>query len=101
MQAHHPQVRLAQLRERLEAAQTQLHKAQFIYLDRQKLRLAAAARLLNTLSPLNTLERGFTLTSDAQSGRVITNQQQVQPGQRIHTRVAQGGFHSVIESLDP
>ena len=100
MQAHHPQVRLVQLRERLEAAQTQLHKAQFIYLDRHKLRLAAAARLLNTLSPLNTLERGFTLTSDAQSGRVITNQQQVQPGQRIHTRVAQGGFHSVIESLD-
>lgn len=100
MQAHHPQVRLAQLRERLNSAQTQLHKAQFAYIDRQKLRLTTAARMLNTLSPLNTLERGFALTSDAQSGRIITSQQQVQPGQRIHTRVADGGFHSIIESPD-
>lgn len=101
MQAHHPQVRLAQMRERLNTAQTQLHKAQFTYIDRQKLRLATAARMLNTLSPLNTLERGFALTSDAQSGRIITNQQQVVAGQRIHTRVAEGGFHSVVESTDP
>ena len=100
MQAHHPQVRLAQLRERLNSAKAQLHKAQFVYIDRQKLRLATAARMLNTLSPLNTLERGFALTSDAQSGRIITSQQQVQPGQRSHTRVADGGFHSIIELPD-
>lgn len=100
MQAHHPQVRLAQLRERLNSAETQLHKAQFIYLDRQKLRLATAARMLNTLSPLNTLERGFALVTDAESGHLISNQQQVKPGQRIHTRVAQGGFHSTVETLD-
>ena len=101
MQAHHPQVRLAQLRERVNAAHNQLHKAQFTYLDRQKLRLATAARVLNTLSPLNTLERGFAVVSDVQSGQIISSQCQLQPGQRLHTRIADGGFRSIVESLDP
>lgn len=101
MLAHHPQTRLAQLRERLNIAHAQLHKAQFTYIDRQKLRLATAARMLNTLSPLNTLERGFALVKNDGTGQLITNQRQVQPGQRIHTKVAQGGFHSVVESIDP
>jgi exodeoxyribonuclease VII large subunit len=100
MQAHHPQLRLAQVRTRLHTAQVQLHKAQHSYLDRQKLRLATAARMLNTLSPLNTLERGFALVSDAETGQLISKQQQLMPGQRIHTRVARGGFHSIVESLD-
>lgn len=100
MQAHHPQLRLAQMRTRLNTAQVQLHKAQYSYLDRQKLRLATAARMLNTLSPLNTLERGFALVSDAETGQLISEQQQLMPGQRIHTRVARGGFHSIVESLD-
>lgn len=101
MQAHHPQVRLTQLRERLNIARMQLHKAQFTYIDRQKTRLATAARMLNTLSPLNTLERGFALVNDETTGQLITNQQQLKPGQRLHTRIAQGGFHSIVESLDP
>lgn len=100
MQAHHPQVRLDKMRERLNAAREQLHRAQATVIDRQKLRLATAARMLNTLSPLNTLERGFALASDAASGHIITGQQQVQTGQRVHIRVAQGGFHSIVESLD-
>ena len=100
MQAHHPQLRLVQMRTRLSTAQVQLHKAQYSYLDRQKLRLATAARMLNTLSPLNTLERGFALVSDAETGQLISEQQQLTPGQRIHTSVARGGFHSIVESLD-
>ncbi len=100
MQVHHPHVQLTQLRDRLHAARTQLFKTQFAYIDNQKQRLTTAARMLNTLSPLNTLERGFALASDAQSGRIITHQQQVQSGQRIHIRVAGGGFHSIVESID-
>lgn len=101
MQAHHPQVRLARLRERLHTVQTQLHKAQFSAIDRQKLRLATAARMLNTLSPLNTLERGFALVNDTETGQLITDRQQLQPGQRLHTRLARGGFRSTVESIDP
>jgi exodeoxyribonuclease VII large subunit len=101
MQPHHPQVRLAQLRERLNSARAQLQKAQFTYIDRQKLRLATTARMLNTLSPLSTLERGFALVNDVDTGKLVTNQQQLKPGQRLHTRIARGGFQSVVESLDP
>jgi exodeoxyribonuclease VII large subunit len=100
MQSHHPQIGLAKLHERLNGAHIRLHKAQFSYMDRRKQRLATAARMLNTLSPLNTLERGFSLTSDAESGQIITHRDQVQPNQRIHTRVAEGGFYSRVEAVE-
>jgi exodeoxyribonuclease VII large subunit len=98
MQSHHPQVRLTQMRERLNTAQADFHKAQTSYMDRQKQRLATAARVLNTLSPLNTLERGYSITTDEQSGQIITRRDQVSAGQRIRTRVADGDFYSRVES---
>jgi exodeoxyribonuclease VII large subunit len=101
MQARHPQLRLAQLRERLHIAGAQLRRAQFTYLDRRKQRLSTAARMLNTLSPLSTLERGFALASDAQTGQLITRKDQVTPGQHVHVRIAGGGFSSTVDALDP
>lgn len=100
MQSHHPQVRLTQMRERLNTAQAGFHKAQTSYMDRQKQRLATAARVLNTLSPLNTLERGYSITTDEQSGQIITRRDQVSAGQRIRTRVADGDFYSRVESSE-
>jgi exodeoxyribonuclease VII large subunit len=97
MQSHHPQVRLTQMRERLNTAQAGFHKAQTNYMDRQKQRLATAVRVLNTLSPLNTLERGYSITTDEQSGQIITRRDQVSSGQRIRTRVADGDFYSRVE----
>lgn len=101
LQAHHPQIRVTQLKGRLHAARQQLQKAQFHYLDRRKQRLVAATRLLNTLSPLNTLDRGFALASDAQTGQLVTRQAQITPGQRVQIRIAEGGFTGIVESLQP
>ena len=98
-QAQHPQVRLQQLNERVVSCHNRLQTAQFRLIERKQKALGEAARMLNTLSPLNTLERGYALVTDEQTQKVITRSDQVMPGTTVNTRVAQGEFVCRVESI--
>ena len=52
---------------------------------------------LRLLSPTNVLERGYSVTFDAETGQVIRNATEVKPGQRLKTRLKQGEIRSVAE----
>lgn len=60
-------------------------------------RLAHTRQVLELLSPNTAFHRGFSLTRDSE-GRLITRVDQVSPGTRIHTRVADGEIESVVAS---
>ena len=98
-QAHHPQVRLHQLQERIAAQHQRLQTAQYRLLERKQKSVGEAVRMLNTLNPLSTLERGYGLITDAQTHKVITNSNQVMPGTTVNARVAQGEFVCRVESI--
>ena len=51
---------------------------------------------LRLLSPENVLARGYSITMDAASGRVIRNANQVRPKQRLRTRLAKGEIQSEV-----
>ena len=51
---------------------------------------------LRLLSPENVLARGYSITMDATSGRVIRNANQVRPKQRLRTRLAKGEIQSDV-----
>jgi exodeoxyribonuclease VII large subunit len=55
--------------------------------------------MLNTLSPLNTLDRGYALITDAQTQAVITRSDQLIPGTAVNARVAHGEFVCRVESI--
>ncbi len=60
-------------------------------------RLEASAGRLETLSPLNVLSRGYSLTHLEAGSEMIRSPDQVRPGQRIVTRVRQGQITSRVE----
>ena len=64
-------------------------------------RLATVAGKIESLSPLAVLERGYTITQDATTGRVIRTASQLRTGQSIVTRFAAGAAISNVESVDP
>ena len=66
-------------------------------LERQKARLQNNARTLNAISPLNTLERGYSITSSR--GKAITASNQVAVGDEIHTRLHRGQIISEIRKI--
>lgn len=96
--AHHPQVRLRQLTERLHNQQSRLFNAQTYLLQRKKQAFNQATRMLNTLSPLNTLERGYALVTDSK-GKVVTTSKQLSLGDALNTKVADGEFIARVELI--
>jgi exodeoxyribonuclease VII large subunit len=73
---------------------------QRILRDRQN-RLAMMAGKIESLSPLEVLARGYTITQDARSGIVIRSPSQLHVGQLMVTRFATGEAASKVESINP
>lgn len=91
--------RLQQLRRELGQWQTQLNRQMHHQLQHQQQRLGEAVRLLNSVSPLNTLERGYAIVTDAQ-GQVLRTTEQVQVGDTVKSRLASGIITSTVSALE-
>jgi exodeoxyribonuclease VII large subunit len=62
-------------------------------------RMDASAQALHTLSPLQTLGRGFAVVKDAQ-GRILRAANRVQVGDPITTQLAKGRLNCIVEKID-
>lgn len=60
-------------------------------------RSVGLARTLNAVSPLATLDRGYTIVADAASGRAIRHAADVVPQQRVKVRFVDGELAGVLE----
>jgi exodeoxyribonuclease VII large subunit len=92
--------------QRLKQREEALRRLHPALLERTRLRLAeAGAKLsratdrLRLLSPENVLDRGYSITTDAATGRVIRDAAQVASGQKLKTRVKSGEIGSI--AVDP
>jgi exodeoxyribonuclease VII large subunit len=65
-------------------------------LEAAKNTLQQHAQVLEALSPLGVLARGYSLTVDAETGKLITSEQEVVPGQTIRTKLASGEIQSTV-----
>jgi exodeoxyribonuclease VII large subunit len=68
-------------------------------LKQHRLRFSSAARNLHTLSPLATLDRGYSITSKLPDGALVRETDQVKAGDRLETRVARGRIISSVEEI--
>jgi exodeoxyribonuclease VII large subunit len=95
-----PDKRLSLLRQRLGNGNQRLRRAWRNRLQRLQAQLQGQARALNTVSPLATLGRGYSITSTA-DGSILRSYEQVYSGVTIHTRLASGSVTSVVQSAMP
>jgi exodeoxyribonuclease VII large subunit len=52
---------------------------------------------LNSLGPEQVLARGYSITTDAATGRVLRAAANLKPGQKVKTRLTDGAFSSRVE----
>lgn len=64
-------------------------------------RVAALAGRLGTLSPLNVLARGYSLTHTEAGPELVRDAASVRPGDRLRTTVANGEILSRVEEVRP
>jgi len=55
---------------------------------------------LHVLGPEQVLARGYSITSDAVTGKVLRDAARVKPGQRLKTRLAKGAVLSQVEIVN-
>ncbi|MCA9039530.1 MAG: exodeoxyribonuclease VII large subunit [Planctomycetaceae bacterium] len=63
-------------------------------------RLQNISRTLDALSPLNVLGRGYTVTRRPESGEIISQLNQVAPGDRLETLIRDGIVFSRVEEVE-
>ena len=97
LRAQHPTARLARAREHLIAQDRRLRTICAHRLESRALRLGQLARALNAVSPLATLQRGYAILIDIDSGRVLRSPAQTAPGAKLRARVAEGEFSVRVE----
>lgn len=100
LQRHHPDQHLRQLQTRLDFCARQLPLQIRQLLRRQRQQLQAHAQLLNSVSPLNTLQRGYAIVSDTQ-GSVLRRATDTTAGATLRARLAEGHIECVVTSVQP
>jgi exodeoxyribonuclease VII large subunit len=85
-----PVSRLKQQQRLVESLSTQLNRLTRQQITDHKKQLVQLMRTLSVVSPLNTLERGYSITSDAESGNIIYRSDEVIIGQTVQVRLFDG-----------
>lgn len=96
LSAQRPSAVLSRRRRELESLVRRLPAASVAGLRVRRAKLERLAAGLRLLSPLSVLERGYSLTTNAATGKVVRDGAGLKSGQRLKTRFAQGEAESLV-----
>ena len=96
LQNYKPEKHLQQSKERLHAWQKQLSQAIRQQLTQSQQTFALTAQKLNDISPLATLDRGYTITTD-ESGKALKTAKAAKKSKVLVTRFSDGEVRSKPE----
>lgn len=92
-----PKQLLKQRREVLKATQKRLRELARVQFKNCKNSLETIESRLRLLGPEQVLSRGYSITMDAASGKVLRDAAQVKAGQKLKTRLKKGEVRSAVK----
>ncbi len=96
-----PRRQLADLRERCRWSGRGLERTMAELVGHRRTRLELAARALQAVSPLATLDRGYAIVSSQDDGSVVTDSATIAPGAGIDIRLARGQLTATVSASRP
>lgn len=87
---------LAQEAEKLSRACRLLAERSRLGLRDKRLRLDTLQARLRLLGPQQVLERGYSITMEADTGKIIRSPKDVRPGQKLRTKLGMGEIQSEV-----
>ena len=94
-----PKQFLEQRRELLKVTQKRLRELARAQFKNCKNSFAATESRLRLLGPEQVLSRGYSITMDAATGKIIRRAKDAKQSQRLKTRVKQGEIQSTVEKM--
>jgi exodeoxyribonuclease VII large subunit len=95
LRQHRPDQLIGLRRQELTAWTSALSQRLHEAVTQRQRRMRRAVEMLRVLAPDATLKRGYSITTDA-AGKIISSVQDVQPGDKLRTRLADGVVESKV-----
>ena len=95
--AHAPLAQIRNFQHSLTQSQQLLSNAWQMYIERQQRQLMLLMRGLDAVSPLATLQRGYALVTEPDSGRILRDADTVHDGDNLTVRLAHGQLNVVVK----
>jgi len=95
----HPGHQLREQSQRLDDLEQRLQTAMQRKLQPAGTRLAHLAQMLDSLSPLSTLQRGYAIVTDS-TGSVITDSSVISKGDKVEARLAKGRLQLTVDKSE-
>jgi exodeoxyribonuclease VII large subunit len=92
-----PAIGVQRSMQRLSALQQRLNGSATSSVAKLHVRLRLATRALESVSPLATLERGYAIVSDEETGAILSDAAKVKPGTNIRAQLAQGTLKATVK----
>ncbi len=97
-QGQTPQLRLSKLTMQVDYLEERLHASIGKTLDNRRQGLSSAVALLQAISPLNTLERGYAIVQNKR-GQVISHISNTAKNDPVAVTLSDGVLHCLIEDI--
>lgn len=95
-----PMERVHDLARRLDELEARATKAQHRRLEQARHRVEQLGGKLDSLSPLEVLARGYSLTERADDGHLVRDARTLKMGDRLRTRLARGSVLSTVAQVE-
>lgn len=93
-----PQHRLAQAQQKTNALLLRIKRASQQKLVTLRQQLASNVQLLESVSPLATVQRGYAIVMNQQQA-IVRDVNQLQPGDKIQTHLANGSLDCTVDAI--
>jgi len=94
----HPKKRLEDQMLRVDGLLQRLQLAQKNFMQHQTAKLALIMQSLNSISPLNTLNRGYAIVMH--EGKILHDASEVEVGNEVHVRLARGELGCAVQKIN-
>ncbi len=92
-----PQDLIQERKKDLEYLKSRSEKALFFSLEKKSAKLSRVVGILDSLSPLKVVERGYSIVT--KENEVVKSVSQIKKGDLIDVRLAEGSLTAVVESV--
>lgn len=92
-----PGKKIQTLSERQNDLMARLARRMESQIKLKKEKLGGVAKSLDALSPLNVLDRGYSITTSKKTGKAVTSGKDVKKGDNVRIRLAQGQLDATVD----
>ena len=94
----HPSQQLDKLQGQLELLEQRLQRGMIKLIEQKQLRWKNSAQLLHTVSPLNTLQRGYAIVIDKKQ-HVVRHVTDTKIGDQVSTKLMDGSLLCTVDNI--